>query len=608
MSLLRLLLITCLLFPGLPALAQTVHSGHAIAMHGEPQYPADFTHFAYSNPDAPKGGKLHLAVQGSFDSLNPFIAKGNAADYIGLVYDTLTVKSGDEPFTEYGLLAERIEWPEDRRWVKYTLRRNARFHDGKPVTSHDVKYTFELLMAHGSPGYRSYYAGVTKVETPSAHEVIFHFADSNNRELALIIGELPVLPAHYWQDKNFADSSLVIPPGSGPYRISHVDPGKSLHFSRDENYWGKDLPVNRGMYNFATIAIDYYRDSTVLLEALKAGQYDLRLENVAKQWATGYTGSAIERGQLKTTLIRHNNPTGMQAFVLNLRNPLFQDIRVRKALNYAFDFEWTNSALFHDAYRRSSSFFSNSELASFGLPSAAELKLLEPLRDQLPASVFNQAFALPVTDGSGNNRQQLRMAKQLLSEAGWQVSNGQLVNADGKPFSFEFLLFDPAFERIVNPYISNLKRLGIKASIRKVEMSQYINRMRSFNFDIMVATYPQSLSPGNEQRQYWHSESADIQASRNLGGIRNSAVDQLVEHIIRANSREELVTATHALDRVLLHHWYVIPQWHIDSHRVAYWDKFGRPAIAPRYDPGFNQAIQTWWYDDSKAAAIKNPQ
>ena len=606
MSRMHQLLLTALLLATGPGIsAETIHRSHAIAMHGEPAYQQDFQHFSYINPDAPKGGTIRLASQGNFDSLNPFIARGNPAANLGLIYDTLTIKSGDEPFTYYGLLAKSIEWPQDRSWVKYTLREEARFHDGKPVTAADVKFTFELLMEHGTPAYKSYYSDVEHVEVLSEYEIRFRFKSGDNKEMVLTMGELPVLPQHFWQDKEFDKASLDIPLGSGPYRISNIDVGRSIRFERVDDYWAQDLPVKRGKYNFQQIRIDYYRDSTVMLEALKAGQYDLRRENVARQWATGYTGGAINRGELKTISIEHQNPTGMQAFVMNLRNPLFEHIKVRKALNYAFDYEWTNDAMFYGTYTRSDSFFSNSELASSGLPSEAELALLKPLQDKLPETVFKQPFSLPETDGSGNNRDNLRKARQLLEEAGWQIRDGQLTNDNGQVFRFEFLLFDPAFERIINPYIRSLRRLGIQATIRQVEMSQFINRLRSFNFDVVVHTFPQSLSPGTEQLQYWHSSSADMQASRNIAGIKDEAVDALVEQLVRADSREQLVTASHALDRVLLHNWYVIPQWHIDTHRIAFWDKFGLPDTAPKYDPSFHQAVQTWWFDEQKAARLR---
>lgn len=574
---------------------QELNRSHAIAMHGTAEKPQDFQHFDYVNPKAPKQGVLRLGIQGSFDSLNGYLSKGNAADYLHLIYDTLTVRSLDEPFSEYGLLAETIEWPDDRSFVQYTLRQGATFHDGKAITAEDVKFTFELLMQYGSPGFKAYYADVKSVSILAENQVRFDFKNSDNPELVLIVGQLPVLPKHFWQDKDFNQASLTIPLGSGPYQISKVDAGKTIVFQRVKDYWGKDLAVNRGMYNFDTIEVDYYRDSTVLLEALKAKKYDLRLENIAKQWATAYTGPAINSGQLKTQRIAHNNPVGLQSFVYNLRKDKFSDVRVRQAIALAFDFEWTNKALFYDSYQRSKSFYNNSELASSGLPSKQELALLNPLKEQVPSTVFTEEFKLPITDASGNNRQQLREAMKLLEKAGWKIKNGKLSNEQGDTFTIEFLVYDNSFERVINPFIQNLKRLGIEATIRQVEISQYINRMREFNFDITTMVYPQSLSPGNEQADYFSSTSADIQGSRNYGGIKNPAVDSLVRAIIQAKTREDLITATHALDRVLLHNWYVIPQYYIDSFRVAYWDKFARPSIAPKYDAGFNQAVLTWW-------------
>ncbi len=581
-----------------------INKSHAIAMHGSAKYAADFTHFDYTNPDAPKGGSLKLATQGTFDSLNPFIAKGNAAGEIGLIYDTLTTSSADEAFTQYGLIAKTIEWSEDRSWVKYTLRPEAKFHDGKPITAHDVKFTFEQLIKNGHPGYKVQYSNVSNITVISDHSIKFDFSNGDNRELVLLVGQLPVLPKHYWQDKDFSKTSLDIPLGSGPYKIKSIDVGKTITLERVNDYWAANLAVNKGRFNFNEVKYDYYRDSTVLLEALKAGEYDVRRENVSKLWATGYTGEAIEKGWLKTDNIKHNNPTGMQAFVLNLRKPLFQDIRVRKAMAYAFDFEWTNSKLFYGAYKRGYSFFSNSELASQGLPGADELKLLEPHKDHLPASVFNEEFKLPVTDGEGNNRKQLYIAKKLLEDAGWSVKNNILTNSEGQQFKFEFLIYDPAFERIINPFIQSLKRLGIQATIRKVEVSQYIDRSRSFEFDVMTLSIGQSLSPGMEQIEYWHSTSADTPSSRNIAGIKNPAIDSLIKNVVEAKEREDLITATRALDRALLHNWFVIPQWYIDSHRVAYWDKFSRPAIAAKYDRDFDTNLFTWWIDESKLKAL----
>lgn len=580
------------------------HKSHAIALHGKPKYQRWFTHFDYTNPKAPKQGTLKLATQGTYDSLNPFIAKGNAASEIGLIYDTLTTSSADEPNTQYGLIARTIEWPDDRTWVKYRLRPEAKFHDGTPITATDVKFTFDQLIEKGNPYYKTLYADVSKVVVINSHTIKFEFTHGNNRELILIVGQLPVIPKHFWEKRDFAKSSLEIPLGSSAYKVKSMDIGKNIVFERVKNYWARNLAVNVGRYNFDEVRYDYYRDSTILLEALKAGSYDFRLENVSKQWATGYAGTPIRKGWLKKENIKHENPTGMQCFLLNLRNPLFQDIRIRKALNYAFDYEWTNKTLFYDAYKRNDSFFSNSELAAEGLPDADELELLEPLRDKLPASVFKQPFALPKTNGTGNNREQLKIAKQLLEDAGWFVKDNKLTNASGEIFAFEFLLYDPSFERIINPFIKGLKKLGIQASVRRVETSQYINLLRNFDYDVITHSFPQSTSPGNELLQYWHSSTADIPASLNMAGIKNPAIDNLIHNVIESEDRKELITATRALDRVMTHNWYVIPQWHIDSHRIAYWDKFSRPEISPKFDPGYNTAIFTWWTDEAKVKKL----
>ncbi len=581
---------------------------HAIAMHGDIKYPAAFTHFDYTIPNAPKYGRLKLAAQGTFDSLNIFISKGHAGQNIDLIYDTLTVASQDEPFTHYGLIAKSITWPTDRSFVEYELRPEAKFSDGHQLTAEDVKFSFDMLMEKAAPGFRTQYADVKSVQIISKHKIRFEFSSGANTELVLIVGQIPILPKHATDSESFDKSSLEIPLGSGPYIIDSIAPGKRILFKRNPNYWARDLNVNKGRYNFELIQLDYYRDSTVMLEALKANEYDFRYENVSKLWATAYKGSALASGRLIKENIPHKNPTGMQAFVLNQRNPLFNDIRVRKALAYAFDFEWTNRQLFYDAYKRSYSYFTNSELASSGLPSDAELTLLNPLKDKLPDSVFNDEFSLPITSGTGNNRPELRQAKKLLEGAGWHVVNNQLVNNDGTVFSFEFLVFQPSFERVINPYIKNLKRLGIQASIRKVEISQYINRLREFNYDVITSSYPQSLSPGIEQEQFWGSQSAKTPASRNYIGIENEAIDQLIDHVTTAHSREDLVVATQALDRALLHHWYVIPQWYIDSHRVAYWNKFGKPDIAPPYDGRFSGTLLTWWVDKDKEAALNKRQ
>jgi len=592
-----------------PSAVPTTRS-YGMAMYDAPKYPANFTHFDYTSDKAVHGGTLALGSQGSFDSLNPFIPKGDPADKVGLIYDTLMQPSADEAFTQYGLVAEEVEWPQDRSWVRYYLNPKARFHDGHEITADDVVFTFNILIEKGSPSYQAYYADVVSAKAEGKRQVLFTFKPGVvNRELVMITGQLPVLPKHYWEKHDFSASSLEFPLGSGPYRVAKVDPGRRVVFERVEDYWARDLPVRKYMFNFDKIRVDYYREPIVMLEALKAGEYDYRYENISKQWFTGYNGPALQKGLLIKREIPHENPQGMQAFVINMRRPLFQDIRVRKALNYAFDFEWTNKQLFYGAYTRTQSYFSNSELASSGLPAGRELEILEPFRKDLPASVFTEPFSLPVTDGSGNNRTQLREAKKLLEEAGWKVVNNKLVNDKGEPFKFEVLVYDTLFERMVNPYVKNLQRLGIEASIRRVEMPQFVNRMREFDFDLTISGFGQGNSPGNEQLEYWHSSRADIKSSQNYIGIKNPVIDKLTESLIASPSREELVVRTHALDRVLLNYYFVIPNWHVHMHRIAYWNKFGMPDTIPPYDQQYETGLMSWWIDDQKqktADAVKS--
>ena len=565
---------------------------HALTLYGEaPKYPANFRHFDYVNPDAPQGGTLRQAGFGGFDSLNPFINKGVAADDIGLIYDTLTRHSLDEPFTEYGLLAEKMEKAPDNSWVRFYLRPEARFHDGHPVTAEDVVFSFETLMKDGSPSFKAYYADVEKAVAEDERRVRFDFRHTDNRELPLIIGQLAVLPKHWWQARDFTRGSLDIPLGSGPYQVAEVQPGRSIRYQRVKDWWGKDLPVNRGFYNFDAIQYDYYRDNTVALEALKAGQFDYWLETSAKNWATAYNVPAVHSGALIKEEIANHNPAGMQGFVFNIRRPLFQDRRVREALGLLFDFEWTNRQLFNGAYTRTHSYFDNSELAARGLPDAAELKILEPLRGKIPPQVFTEEFKVPVSDGSGIIRDQQRRAYQLLQEAGWHVEGDRMLDASGKPVSIEFLLAQAEFERVLLPYKRNLADLGIDLVIRRVDVSQYINRLRSRDFDMMVGGFGQSNSPGNEQREYWHSVSADNPGSRNFIGLKDPAIDSLVEGLIQADSRESLISHTRALDRVLLWGYYVVPNWHIKTWRVAYWNRLEHPKVTPLYDIG----LYIWW-------------
>ena len=581
------------------ALAQS--GTHAMTLYGEAaKYPAGFTHFDFVNPDAPKGGTLRLSGFGSFDSLNGFISRGTSAERLGLIYDTLTFHALDEPFTEYGLLAERIERAPDNTWVRFHLRDNARFHDGEAVTADDVVFTFNTLVEQGAPFYRAYYGDVKDVVADDRLSVTFHFHHGRNRELPLVIGQLPVLPEHYWAGRDFSRTTLDPPLGSGPYRISRVNAGRNLTFERNPDYWGKDLAVNRGMYNFDQIVVEYYRDTGVALEAFKAGQFDFNQEVSARNWATGYDSPARRDGRIIQEEILNHSTQGMQGFVFNLRRAHFQDLRVRKAISLLFDFEWSNASLFHNAYTRSDSYFANSELAATGTPDDAELALLEPWREHLPASVFGPAWSAPRNDGSGMIRPRMREAYQLLLDAGWRIENDRMVNAEGEPLRFEFLLVQADFERVLLPYKRNLASLGIDMVLRRVDVSQYINRLRSRDFDMVVSSYGQSNSPGNEQREYWHSSSADNPGSRNLMGLQDPAIDALVEGLIESDSREELITHTRALDRVLRAGHYIVPNFHTRYYRVAYWNKFAHPKQAPRYDLG----LFTWWIDPQRDAEL----
>ena len=567
---------------------------HAIAMHGQPKYAADFSNFAYVNPQARKGGSLRLGGFGSFDSLNSFAIKGSAADGLGLIYDTLTKASADEAFTHYGLVASAIRTPADRAWVEFRLNPEARFADGVRISSKDVKFSFEKLINEGQPLYQLYYADVSEVIIIDEQHIRFNFNNNTNRELALILGQLPVLPEHYWRDRNFSAANLEQPLGSGPYRIANVDPGRSISYERNPDYWGQDLPVNKGLYNFDSISYEYYQDFDIRLEAFKSGKLDLLAESRSKAWATGYDFPARAAGEVIQAEFPHSRPAGMQAYIFNLRRPYFADIHVRQAFNLLFDFEWINKNLLYSSYKRSRSYFSNSELAAQGLPSAAELEILAPYREQLPAELFTSEFTLPVSNADGNIRPRLREALQLLRAAGWQLENNQLEHPELGEFSFEVLLVQPGFERLTAPMLQNLKRLGIEANIRLVDDTQYLNRIRSFDFDMMVMSFPQSDSPGNEQRNFWGSQAADIGGSRNFIGIKNPVLDDLVEKLISSRDREDLINHTRALDRILLFNHYVIPQWHIGYDRVAYWDKFAMPAVIPK--SGYQ--IHSWWSAD----------
>jgi len=600
----KISIIFIILFVSLNSYSNT-NISHAIAMHGEPKYGHDFLNVEYIDINALKGGSIVRSAIGTYDSFNPFILKGTSAAGIGALYETLTTGSSDEAFTEYGLLAESIEWPDDRSWVSFVLREEAKWHDGKKITADDIVWTFNTLIEKGHPFYKYYYGDVSEVIKESDNKVRFNFKTNTNKELVLIVGQLPVLPKHYWENKNFEETTLEIPLGSGPYKIKSFDSGRSITYELNKDYWGfkNKTPIKVGKDNFTTIRYDYYKDRGIEREAFKSGEIDFFSENSSKEWATSYNINAVEEKLIKKELIKHENPQGMQGFAFNIRKDKFKDRRVRKALSFAFDFEWSNKNLFFDAYKRTNSYFENSELASSDLPSDQELYFLNPYYDVLPKEIFSEKYKNPVTDGSGYMRLQLQEASRLLKESGWELVEGKLIHSSTKElFEFEILLRSPAFERIVFPFKDNLEKLGIEAEVRTIDTAQYQKRMETFDFDMIVQTFSQSLSPGNEQRNFWGSSAADTNGSRNVIGIKNYAVDGLIESLINSKNREELITITHALDRVLLWNYYVIPQWHISSYRVLYWNFFDQPDIKPKYSLGFD----TWWVNQNKFDQIQS--
>lgn len=590
--------------------AQADEWRHGLSLFGDLKYPAGFDKFDYVNVDAPKGGRVRLFSVGTFDSLNPYTFKGNATGLIGQTVDALMARSLDEASAEYGLIAEAVKMPEDFSSVTFKLRAEARFHDGSPVTPEDVIWSMvELKKAH--PTYNFYYNNVVSGEKTGDLEVMFKFSESGNRELPQIVGQLPVLSKAWWtgkndkgQTRNLTEATLEAPLGNGAYKVIARKPGRSITLKRVDDYWGKDLPINRGQNNFDEIFAIYYRDGTVALEAFKGDEYDYRPENSSKNWATAYDFPAVKRGDVIKEEITLKNSQGMQSFAINTRREKFADARVRKALNLAFDFEWANENLFFGQYKRTSSFFSNSELAATGKPDAAELAILEPLKDKLPPEVFTTEYTNPVYGSQKNKRKNLRSAAKLLQEAGWKVDAKRVLrNAKGEAFSIEFLLVSPLFERIVLPYVQQLKLLGIQTRVRTVDDSQYTRQIQTFDFDIIVGSWGQSLSPGNEQRDFWGSASADRNGSRNLVGIKDEAIDQLIDKVIFAKDRAGLIAATKALDRALLWNHYVIPMWHIPYDRIAYWNRFGKPDVQPDHSVGFPT---TWWFDEAKAAKVKS--
>jgi microcin C transport system substrate-binding protein len=579
---------------------------HALSLIGEPKYKADFTHFDYVNPNAPKGGRARIARVGSFDSLNPVLYRGAAAAGLGLIYETLMSDSLEEPSTSYGLIAEWASYPSDYSSVTFKLHDDARWHDGTPITVDDVIYSLEVNKA-AHPRMALYYKNVTKAQSTGDREVTFTFDVKGNRELPQIMGQLTILPKHYWTGKDAngetrdpLKTTLEPPLGSGAYRIKDVKPGRTIAYERVADYWGKDLPVTKGQWNFDEIRFEYYRDETVAFESFKAGNLDYRQETSAKTWATAYDFAAVRDGNIILQEVEIERTQPMQSFVLNLRRPQFADRRVRQAFNYAFDFEWANKNLFFGQYERVGSYFQNSELAApKELPTGRELEILNEVKDQVPPEVFSKVHSNPVNDAQGHLRNNLRKAVKLLKEAGYEVKGGVLTDTKtGKPLEVEFLLVSPLFERIVQPYLRNLERLGIKGKIRLVDSAQYSRRLNGFDYDIVVGNFPQSDSPGNEQRDFWGSDAADRDGSMNLIGVKDPAIDRLIDRVIFTEDRAELVAATRALDRVLLWNDFVVPQWFAPKVRLAYWNRYGQPEKLPGLTPGF---LQVWWFDQEKA-------
>ena len=575
--------------------ASVTHAVPAMGMGYEPKYPADFTHFDYVSPNAEKGGEITLSGLGTFDSLNPYLLKGLSAQGLGiLVFESLLEKSLDEPFTMYGLIADDFYLADDELSVTFHINPAARFSNGRPVTAEDVKFSFDTLMSKAAhPQFRVYYGDIESAEIIDELTVRFNFKN-RNRELHMIAGDIPIFSKEWLGSRPFDKVDDVRPISTGPYLVDDYERGRFIRFRRNPDYWAKDLPVRKGMYNFNTITYKYYKDSTIAHEAFKAGEFDFFYENYSKRWARSHVGPQYDSGEILKTELSHSNNAGMQGFAINLRREKFKDVRVRKALTLAFDFEWANNQLFYRQYERCYSYFSNSELASSRLPQGKELELLDEYRDLLPASVFEEAWRPPTTHAETSLRDNLKQARDLLAQAGWTVQDGVLKNEQGEPFVVDVLLVQKGFSRIFAPFTHNLKKLGIDMKYRTVDDSLYKRRLDSFEFDMVVTSFPQSVSPGNELLNMFHSQSADIAGSRNLAGIADPVVDALIETIINAEDRQALITASHALDRVLLHREYVVPNWYIDTHRIAYRDRFEMPETLPLYYEPVSWMLKTW--------------
>jgi len=585
---------------------------HALSLFGKVKYPADFKRFDYVNPEAPKGGAARQIAVGTFDNFNIVVSgvKGQVAGAVAFIYESLTTPALDEVSTEYGALAEAVSHPDDFSYVTYRLRPEAKWHDGKPVTADDVIFSLDAFKKH-HPMYSAYYSHVVRAEKIGDRDVKFTFDMPGNRELPQIVGQLTVLPKHWWEGtdaqgrkRDVSATTLEVPLGSGPYRVKEFVAGRSITLERVKDYWGRDFATNVGRNNFDELRYEYFRDATVAIEAFKADQVDWRTENSAKNWATAYDFPAVTEKRVILEEFANRSSGVMQAFVPNLRRAKFSDPRVRRALNFAFDYEEMNKQLFYGQYKRVSSYFDGlDELMATGLPQGKELEILQTVRAEVPPEVFTTAYANPVGGSPEAVRDNLREALRLFKEAGYEVRDRKLVDVKtGTQFALELLNQDPSFERVTLFYKPSLERLGIAVSVRTVDPTQYENRTRDWDFDIVTNSWGESQSPGNEQREFWSSKSADVAGSRNIGGIKNPAIDKLIERLIYAKDRDDLVAATKALDRVLLWNHYVVPQWTYTKVRTARWDRFGRPTELPKY--GQSGFPFVWWYDADKAARI----
>jgi len=581
---------------------------HGLSAFGDLALPPDFDHFPYTDPDAPKGGTFSLIGWGgvtTFNSLNNYILKGDAAQGLELLFDSLMVRAADEPDAVYGLVAESAEVADDGLSVTFHLRPEARFADGSPLTADDVAFSFETLKEKGHPLYHQMLRDVVKAEALDPQTVRYTFQGDLVRDLPLTVAGLPIFSKTYYATQPFDETTLEPPLGSGPYVVDKFAQGRTIVYKRDPDYWAKDLPVNKGRWNFDKIRFEYFRDRTAGMEAFKAGTYDFREEFTSKVWATEYGFPAIRDGRVKKEVLPDETPSGTQGFFINTRRDKFKDPRVREALGLVFDFEWTNRNMFYGLYDRTESFFENAPMEAEGAPSDAERVLIESLDVKVPDGVLAPAVMPPKSDGSGQDRALLRAAGKLLDEAGWHVRNGKRVNDKGEQFTVEFLTFEPTFERIIAPYVKNLTLLGIDARIRRVDPAQYQQRLKNFDFDVTTQRYVMRNTPGVELRSYFGSQSADLSGSLNLAGVKDPAVDALIEKVVAAKTREDMTIAARALDRTLRAGHYWVPHWYKGSHTVAYWDKFSRPETKPKYDRGI---LDTWWFDEAKAKNVETNQ